>query len=125
MFKEIDPGYGKAFAAVCALALALSGCAAGQNLTNSIATSTKSAAADINALAALANDPGVQAAAASVRAFGTAAICYASDGSVLVNMVASSAGGAVAAQAAKGSQKVYVSTSALCLKFGGTVAVTL
>jgi len=109
-------------AAASSLLLALSGCAAGTALTNTLATSTQSAAADVNALAAVASDPNVQQAAKNLQVAGQAVICYSADAAALTNLIAQ---GAKATKTASGAMTVYVATSNLCAKVGGKVAVTL
>lgn len=108
--------------AASSMLLALSACAAGTALTNSIAASTQSAASDINALAAVASDPNVQQAAKNLQIAGQAVVCYSADAAALTALIAQ---GAKQVKTASNAQTVYVATASLCAKVGGKVAVTL
>ena len=79
---------------------------------------------DINALAATAADPAVQAAVASAKAFGAAAICGGAGATELAQLTSGAFKGAKAVQLTSGAGIVYVALAADCAKIGGTAAVT-
>ena len=109
---------------LAALALALSGCAATDNLANRLSSAIGHAAYDINAIDAALNDPAAQSAIAELKAGSTMSACGFADassetaaiGAVLSN---SKSGGVVAITHT--ATVAYVITGSLCAAMGGTL----
>ncbi|MDR3464213.1 MAG: hypothetical protein P4L76_18065 [Beijerinckiaceae bacterium] len=114
----------KKIALLGALALAISGCAATDNLARRVAAGITHAAYDINAIDAALNDPATQAAIAELKAGSTMLACGFADASsetaAIGAVLSNSKSGGVAA-VVHSTTIAYVVVGSLCPAMGGTL----
>ena len=114
----------KKLALAGALAIALSGCAATDNLASRISAGIGHAAADVNAINAALQDPATQQAIATLKAGSTMLACgfadAASETAAISAVLSNSKSGGVAA-IQHSSTIAYVVTGSLCPAMGGTL----
>jgi len=110
--------------AVVALAFALSACGAASQLASTVSSATKSAANDVNQIAAAVTSSGVQQAAQNLAVTAQTLACDLGDAASLMGAVAAAEdGGQVKSSdiAARDATSVYVASATVCNYLGGAV----